>query len=173
MGDVENEIEEESRPVAEPKKKSPIIQWLIYAAAGIVGILIVTVISVLVAQKTATSVFKQQKNIALVKAPPPLEVFNFTDEFRVNTADVGEVHFIKLKLAFGYEEGQLALGNELVKRSPQMQNIINLIISRKTKEELKTIAQQLDLREEIKAHINHILSEGKIKEVYFKEFIIN
>ncbi|MCB1156096.1 MAG: flagellar basal body-associated FliL family protein [Leptospiraceae bacterium] len=172
MGEAELE-EEGSQPIAEPKKKSPILQWLIYIALGILGILIVTVISVFVAQKTATSVYKQQKNIALVKAPPPLEVFNFPDEFRINTADVGEVHFIKLKLAFGYEEGQLTLGNELVKRSPQMQNIINLIISRKTKEDLKTTVQQLDLREEIKAHINHILSEGKIKEVYFKEFIVN
>jgi flagellar FliL protein len=54
-----------------------------------------------------------------------------------------------------------------------MQNIINLIISKKNKEELKTIADQLDLREEIKAHINHILTNGKVKEVYFREFIVN
>jgi flagellar FliL protein len=54
-----------------------------------------------------------------------------------------------------------------------MQNIINLIIVRKTKEDLKTINDQLDLREEIKAHINHILTNGKIKEVYFREFIVN
>lgn len=172
MGEAEIE-EEESKPVSEPRKKSPILQWLIYIALGLLGLLIVTVISMLVAQRTATSVFKKQKNIALVKAPPPLEVFNFPDEFRINTADIGEVHFIKLKLAFGYEDGQVTLGTELVKRSPQMQNIINLIIARKTKEDLKTIRQQLDLREEIKAHINHILSDGKIKEVYFKEFIVN
>ena len=34
-------------------------------------------------------------------------------------------------------------------------------------------ADQLDLREEIKAHINHILTNGKVKEVYFREFIVN
>lgn len=173
MGEAEHEIEEESRPTQEPKKKSPIIQWLAYIALGLVGIFIVTIIAAFVSQRTATSVFKERKNVALVKAPPPLEVFRFPEEFRINTADVGEVHFIKLKLAFGYEDGQATLGNELVKRSPQMKNIINLIVAGKTKEGLKTTTQQLDLREEIKAHINHILSDGKIKEVYFEEFIVN
>ncbi len=172
MGDAEIE-DEGSAPAAEAPGTSPIIKWLLYIAGAIFGIIIVVVISMFVAQKTATSVFKQQKNIALVKAPPPLDVFRFTDEFRINTADVGESHFIKLKLSFGYDKGQAALGSELAERTPQMQNIINLIISRKTKEDLRTVVQQLDLREEIKAHINHILTNGKVKEVYFQEFIVN
>ncbi|MBP9886443.1 MAG: flagellar basal body-associated FliL family protein [Leptospiraceae bacterium] len=174
MGDAAAELEDEDgKPAAEPKASSPIIKWLIWIAAGILGIILVAVISTFVAQKTATSVYKQQKNIALVKAPPPLETFNFVDEFRINTADIGEAHFIKLKLTFGFDAGQQSLGSELATRLPQMQNIINLIISRKTKEDLKTLNDQLDLREEIKAHINHILTNGKIKEVYFREFIVN
>jgi flagellar protein FliL len=176
MGDAAEKVEEqdeEGKAAEEPKKASPIIKYLIYVAAGILGIIIVAVVSTFVAQKAATSVYKQQKNIALVKAPPPLDVFNFQDEFRINTADVGEAHFIKLKLSFGVEKGQPALTAELAERLPQMQNIINLIISKKNKEELKTISDQLDLREEIKAHINHILTNGKIKEVYFREFIVN
>lgn len=175
MPDAEKaEIEdEEGGPAPEPKKQSPIIKWLIYIAGAILALIVVTVISIIVAQKTATSVFKQQKNIALVKAPPPLDVFNFPDEFRINTADVEESHFIKMKLSFGVEQGQPALTSELAARIPQMQNIINLIMQRKTKEELKSVEAQLDLREEIKSHINHILTNGKIQEVYFKEFIVN
>lgn len=175
MGDAAANLEEdeEGKPQAEPKASSPIVKWLIWIAAALAGLLAVVLISIFVAQRTATSVYKQQKNIALVKAPPPLEVFNFPDEFRINTADVGESHFIKLKLTFGYEQGQQALGPELSTRTPQMQNIINLIIGRKTKDELRTLNDQLDLREEIKAHINHILTNGKVKEVYFREFIVN
>lgn len=173
MVDAQIDDDEGGAPAPEPKKPSPIIKWLIWIAGGIFGILLVIVISMFVAQRAATSTFKQLKNTALVKAPPPLEVFNFVDEFRINTSDVGESHFIKLKLSFGIESGQQALSEELVKRVPQMQNIINLIISRKSKEELKTVIQQLDLREEIKAHINHILTNGKVKEVYFREFIVN
>ncbi len=175
MGDAAAQIEEdeEGKPQAEPKKSSPITKWLIYTALVLAGLLAVSAVSYFVAQYAANTVYKQQKNIALVKAPPPLDIYNFPDEFRINTADVGEVHFIKLKLSFGVEKGQPALTQELAERLPQMQNIINLIISRKTKEELKTITDQLDLREEIKAHINHILTNGKIKEVYFREFIVN
>jgi flagellar FliL protein len=175
MGDAATQIddEEESKPELEPKKSSPITKWLMYAALVIAGALIVSALSYFVAQYAANTVYKQKKNIALVKAPPPLDIYNFPDEFRINTSDVGEVHFIKLKLSFGVEKGQPALTQELAERLPQMQNIINLIISRKTKEELKTITDQLDLREEIKAHINHILTNGKIKEIYFREFIVN
>ncbi len=126
-----------------------------------------------VAQKTATSVFKQQKNISLVKAPPPLDIYSFQDEFRVNTADIGESHFVKLKMSLGFEAGQPALSQELATRVAQMQNIINLVIARKTKDDLKSITNQLDLREEIKAHLNHILTNGKIKEIYFTEFLVN
>lgn len=175
MGD--NEIDEEEGGLPEGSAAgigtSPIIKWLLYIAGAIFGIIIVAVISMFVAQRTATSVFKEQKNIALVKAPPPLDTFVIDDEFRINTADIGESHFVKMKLVFGIESGQPALAQELGSRKAQMQNLINLIISRKTKDELKTITQQLDLREEIKAHINHILTNGKIKEVYFTEFIVN
>jgi flagellar protein FliL len=83
MGDAAEKVdeqEEEGKASEEPKKASPIIKYLIYVAAGILGIIIVAVVSTFVAQKAATSVYKQQKNIALVKAPPPLDVFNFQDE---------------------------------------------------------------------------------------------
>lgn len=175
MGDGAANLNDEDEPKVEvaPATKSPIIKWLMYVAAGILGVIIVAVVSMFVAQRTANAVYKQQKNIALVKAPPPLDVFNFPEEFRINTSDVGEVHFIKLKLSFGVETGQPALTQELSTRQAQMQNIINLIISRKNKEELKTAADKIDLQEEIKAHINHILTNGKIKEVYFREFIVN
>lgn len=175
MGDAEIDEDEGGLPEGGGAGigSSPIIKWLLYIAGAIFGIIIVAVIAMFVAQRTATSVFKEQKNIALVKAPPPLDTFMIEDEFRINTADIGESHFVKMKLVFGIESGQPALSQELSSRKAQMQNLINLIISRKTKDELKTITQQLDLREEIKAHINHILTNGKIKEVYFTEFIIN
>ena len=124
-----------------------------------------------IANKQATSVYKQQRNIALVKAPPSLDVFNFNNEFKIKTKDYSD-SYVKMKLSFGTEKGQPALSAELYEKEKQMENIIFRIISQKPKDELKTISDQLDLREEIKAHVNHILTNGKIKEVYFREFII-
>ncbi|EMF81583.1 flagellar basal body-associated protein FliL [Leptospira weilii serovar Topaz str. LT2116] len=174
MGDAEIDEEEGGLPAAEGGGgTSPIIKWLLYVAGAIFGIIIVAIISMVVAKQTATSTFTQMKNVALVKPPPPLANYNFTEEFRINTSDKGEAHFVKMKLAFGIAKEDQTLSAELAERNAQMRDLINLIVGRKSKDELINIEDQLDLREEIKAQVNHILSEGKIQEVYFTEFIVN
>lgn len=174
MGDAEIDEEEGGFPAAEGGGgTSPIIKWLLYVAGAIFGIIIVAVIAMIVAKETATKTFTQMKNVALVKPPPPLANYNFTEEFRINTSDKGEAHFVKMKLAFGIAKEDQTLSAELAERNAQMRDLINLIVGRKSKDELINIEDQLDLREEIKAQVNHILTEGKIQEVYFTEFIVN
>ncbi|AXR59663.1 flagellar basal body-associated FliL family protein [Leptospira mayottensis] len=174
MGDAEIDEEEGGLPAAEGGGgTSPIIKWLLYVAGAIFGIIIVAIIAMVVAKQTATSTFTQLKNVALVKPPPPLANYNFTEEFRINTSDKGEAHFVKMKLAFGIAKEDQTLSAELAERNAQMRDLINLIVGRKSKDELINIEDQLDLREEIKAQVNHILTEGKIQEVYFTEFIVN
>jgi len=150
-----------------------IIKILIYVALGAVGIVLMSVIAYYVASFAAAKQYKEVASIAVVKPPPPTESFRFVDDFRVNTADQGEPHFIKLKLSFGFEQGNAALSAELAQRSSQLRDIVNLILSAKKREELSTVQSQLELREEIKASINHVLSNGKIISVYFEEFIVN
>lgn len=174
MGDAEIDEEEGGLPAAEGGGgTSPIIKWLLYVAGAIFGIIIVAVIAMIVAKETATKTFTQMKNVALVKPPPPLANYNFTEEFRINTSDKGEAHFVKMKLAFGIAKEDQTLSAELAEGNAQMRDLINLIVGRKSKDELINIEDQLDLREEIKAQVNHILTEGKIQEVYFTEFIVN
>lgn len=150
-----------------------IVKILIYVALGAVGLVLMAVIAYYVASYAAARQYKEVASIAVVKPPPPLESFRFADDFRVNTADQGEPHFIKLRLSLGFEQGQAALSAELAQRMPQLRDIINLILAGKTREELSSVQDQLELREEIKASINHILSEGKVIAVYFDEFIVN
>jgi flagellar basal body-associated protein FliL len=38
---------------------------------------------------------------------------------------------------------------------------------------MDSVEDIVNLSEEIKAHVNVILIAGKIKEVYFKEFVVN
>ncbi|WP_017862277.1 flagellar basal body-associated protein FliL [Leptospira interrogans] len=174
MGDAEIDEEEGGLPAAEGGGgTSPIIKWLLYVAGAIFGIIIVAVIAMIVAKETATKTFTQMKNVALVKPPPPLANYNFTEEFRINTSDKGEAHFVKMKLAFGIAKEDQTLSAELAERNEQMRDLIKLIVGRKFKDELINIEDQLDFREEIKAQVNHILTEGKIQEVYFTEFIVN
>ncbi|PJZ71455.1 endoflagellar basal body-associated protein [Leptospira perolatii] len=174
MGDPEIDEEEGAAPAGDAgAASSPLIKWLIYIAGAVFGIILVVLVSMFVSRQTATSAFREMKNVALVKPPPPLVTFAFLDEFRINTADKGEAHFVKMKLAFGVGRDDTKITNELAERIAQMRDLVNLIVGRKTKDDLIDVEDQLDLREEIKAQINHILSEGKIQEVYFTEFIVN
>ena len=152
---------------------SKIVKILIYVALGAVGLVLMAVIAFYVATFAAERQFKDVASIVIRKPPPPLENFKFTEDFRVNTADQGESHFIKLKLYLGFDKGSAALSGELAQRTPQLRNVINLILGGKKKEELSTVQDRLELREEIKAAINHLLSNGKIEEVYFSEIIVN
>ncbi len=150
-----------------------IVKILIYVALGAVGLVLMVVVAFYVATFAAQKQYTDVASIVVMKPPPPLEAFNFSDDFRANTADRGESHFIKLKLSLGFEQGNAALSNELAQRKPQLINIVNLILANKTKAQLSTVQDQLELREEIKASVNHVLSNGKIQEVYFTEFIVN
>jgi flagellar FliL protein len=177
MADEDDVMEEEdSGGGYEPSASSglnKIVKILIYVALGAVSLVLMAVISYYVALTAAAQQYKEVASIAVVKPPPPTENFNFPEDFRVNTADRGDPHFIKLRLSLGFDRGNPALSAELADRMPQLRNIINLILMGKTKDGLSTVQDRLELREEIKASVNHILSEGKITEVYFSEFIVN
>jgi flagellar protein FliL len=102
-----------------------------------------------------------------------LEIFKFTEEFKVNTADKEEPHILTLKLELGYEKDQKVLMNELSQREEQFKNIVYLILSQKNKDQIEGIDNHLKLKEEIKASLNHLLSPGKIKEIFIIELNIN
>jgi len=150
-----------------------IIKILIYAALGAVGLVLMVVIAYYVAAYAAAKQYKDVASIVVVKPPPPLESFNFPQDFRVNTADTSETHFVKMKMSLGFDSGNAALAGELAQRKPQLRHIINLILKGKRKSQLNTDRDQLNLATEIKSSINHVLSNGKIKDVYFLELIVN
>ena len=170
------EEEQEGTESYEPSGQmglNKIIRALIYVALGAVGLILMSVIAYYVARTAAAQQYQEVASIAVVKPPPPTENFNFADEFRVNTADEGQTRFVRLKLSLGFKQGNPTLSAELAQRIPQLRNIVNLILASKSSRNLSSIEDRLELQEEIKASINHILSNGKIDEVYFNELIVN
>jgi flagellar FliL protein len=153
--------------------RSKLISILLWVAGGIVAVLLMILISYLIAKKVKTDAYREEQNIVIAPAPPPLGTYRFQKEFRVNTADADESHFIQLTLSFGYDANNKKLEGELVQRQAQMMHIINIILGGKKKEDLMSPMQKLNLAEEIKSQINMIFSEGKIEEVYFEELIIS
>ncbi len=156
-----------------PKTRSKLVTILLWAVGSIAVILLMLLVSYLMAKKVKSDAYKEEQNIVIAPAPPPLSVYRFPKEFRINTADVDESHFIQLSLAFGFDIDNKGLEAELIQRQAQMKHIINIILGGKKKEELSTTLQKLNLAEEIKSQINMILSQGKIEEVYFEELVVS
>ncbi len=150
-----------------------IARILIAIALALLGLLIMSVIAYYIALTAATQQYKEVASIAVVKPPPPTENFNFAEDFRVNTTDADRARFVQLKLSLGFESGDTALSTEIAQRLPQLRNIVNLILAAKSSQEISSVEGRLELQEEIKASINHVLSKGKILEIYFKELLVN
>ena len=105
-------------------------------------------------------------------APPPPPLASYDLPAFSSTTNDPEPHFVKMTISLGYEFNA-DISSEITQRVPQMQHIINVILRGKSYEELDSVEDTLSLSEEIKGNLNSIFSSGKIKEIYFKEFIVN
>ena len=177
MGDDEKNIvdveEEESPDTGDaPASSSPskIIKILFYVVGAIILLLLVVVISYVVTKNVQEQKYTREQAIIVAPPPAPLSSFDLPS-FSAATNDA-EPHFIKITVSLGYEEN-IELNAELGRRIPQFQHIINVLLSSKKFEDLDSAEKKINLSEEIKAHINAILVTGKIKEVYFREIVVN
>ncbi|HOK03423.1 MAG TPA: flagellar basal body-associated FliL family protein [Spirochaetota bacterium] len=149
---------------------SKIVKILLYVAGGVISILLVTGISYLVSTTVTES--KREKSYDVIAAPPPEPLATFElPPFSKSTADA-EPHFIKMTISLAYEASPV-MSAELANRRDEIQHIVNVILQGRTVEDLKDKEDMISLSEEIKAHINLRLIAGKIKEVYFKEYLVN
>lgn len=62
---------------------------------------------------------------------------------------------------------------EIDKRKPQIRDIIIILLSSKTHKQVETEEGKNLLRAEIRDTVNPFLTKGKIKSIYFTEFIFN
>lgn len=108
----------------------------------------------------------------IIAEPPsdPLSTFELPT-FSTTLADE-EPHFLKMTIVLGYEDSP-ELKKELTQRKQEIRHIINILLQNKKHADLDTVSDAIDFSEEIKSHINSRLMSGKIKEIYFKEFILN
>lgn len=77
------------------------------------------------------------------------------------------------KVNMELEVNNEAVQEEIDKRKPQLRDIIIILLSSKTFEQISTKEGKDGLRDEIRDTINSFLTKGTIKRVYFTEFIFN
>ncbi len=94
----------------------------------------------------------------------PLEIFV------VNLNDPGGKRYLKTKIELEFvREG---FGEELNNRLPQIRDAVLLLLSDKSIENVRGIDGKIALRNELIKKINQILETGKIRNLYFTEFVI-
>ena len=173
MGDDERDIVEEEEKSQEPvgsTATSKIVKMLLYVAGGIIIVVLMIGISFLVSKSVQESKYQKSQDIIAAPPPEPLATYELP-VFAKTTADA-EPHFIKMQISLAYSTDPI-LSTELVNRKDEIQHIVNILLQGKTYEELNSVSGAITLAEEIKAHINIRLINGKIKEIYFKEFVVN
>ncbi|MGL4370542.1 MAG: flagellar basal body-associated FliL family protein [Spirochaetota bacterium] len=149
---------------------SRIVKILIYVVGGILAVFLMIGISYLVSKYVQERSYQKEQDIVVAPPPPPLAHYDLP-VFQTATTDE-EPHFAKITVSLGFEDNPELL-NELIARQVQMQHMVNIIMRGKKFEDLNSVEDSVALSEEIKAHINVILIAGKIREVYFKEFVVN
>lgn len=91
------------------------------------------------------------------------------EPFLVNLADpLGKRY---LRVSFDIEVTSPVTAQEMQKRVSHVRDSILLVLSSKRFDDIRTTTGKGQLREEILGELNAILSTGKARKVYFKEFV--
>ncbi|MCP4133254.1 MAG: flagellar basal body-associated FliL family protein [bacterium] len=178
MGDEErddlmDEEEEEAGDIEEAggsTEPNKIVRILLFVAGGVLLIVLVTGISFLVSKKVQETGYERSQDIVAAPPPRPLSVYDIP-ALSKTTADE-EPHFLKLHISLAYEQN-MQLSTELGNRKDEILHVINVLLQGKKYEDLDSVDDTVSLVEEIKAHINKRLIDGKIKDIYIKEFVVN
>jgi flagellar protein FliL len=93
------------------------------------------------------------------------------ETFLVNLSGSRGNKVLKVNMEFEFEGERIA--DEIDKRKPQIRDIIIIILSSKTYAQLTEAQGKEHLRDEIRDTVNSFLTKGKIKRVFFTEFIFN
>jgi flagellar FliL protein len=100
----------------------------------------------------------------------PLGPIFSLDSFIVNLADKGGTRY--LRVTMDLELGNSDLEDELYKRLPQVRDSLLMILPSKRFEDISTVQGKTALRNEMLEALNGYLGQGKITNIYFKEFVV-
>ncbi len=92
------------------------------------------------------------------------------EQFVVNLYSEGGGRYLKTALNFELAGEELAM--ELDAKKPLIRDIVIRALSAKTYEEISTIKGKENLKDEIVLGVNEVISDGKINNLFFTDFVI-
>ena len=100
----------------------------------------------------------------------PLGPIFSLDTFIVNLADKGGTRYLRVTMDLELDNSELE--DELNKRLPQVRDSLLMILPTKRFEDISTMQGKTALRDEMLEALNGYLAQGKITNIYFKEFVV-
>jgi flagellar FliL protein len=100
----------------------------------------------------------------------PLGPIYALETFIVNLADKGGNRY--LRVTMDLELGNPELEVELGKRLPQVRDSILMILPSKRFDDINSVEGKIALRDEIIETLNGFFTQGKVTNIYFKEFVV-
>jgi len=91
-------------------------------------------------------------------------------EFIVNIISEEDRHYVKASLTIELNKEEAV--EETNKRMPQIRDSILLLVGNKTYEELHDLQGKKQLKAELVSKINSFLQSGKVKAIYFTDFVV-
>jgi flagellar FliL protein len=88
----------------------------------------------------------------------------------VNLADEGGKRYLRVSIELELESAEMT--EEVEKRLPQVRDSILMILPTKTFNDINTTPGKIAVRDELLAAMNGIVTTGKIKNLYFTEFVV-
>lgn len=92
------------------------------------------------------------------------------DEFIVNIISSDNPHYVKASLTVELSNEEVV--PEVEQRMPQVRDAILLLIGNKTYEELQDLQGKKQLKAELTSRINSFLQAGKVRSIYFTNFVV-
>lgn len=168
----EDEGKETEGEAPKAKGKRGLIKW------GIIGVIVVVVAGGgLFGWKIMSKKGGEESGHATAPAAEKEEAHSETagqmiplESFIVNLADSAEIKY--LKVTVNLEVAAEGVSEEVQSRMPQIRDGLLMLLTSKTSNDVKEIGGKLKLQDEMVARVNNYLKEGKIKAVYFTEFVM-
>jgi len=169
---VADDIEAQGEEAKEPSKKSPmkliiiIVATVVLAGGGFVGWTMIQSEPEKAAPAEVKSSGKKPGSAVELDVGQMFQL----DPFVVNLNDPGGKRYLKAKIELEYSS--IEVKNELTARLPQLRDVILLHLSSKSMEEIQSTDGKIELRSSLIMRINQITKAGKIRNLYFTQFVI-
>ena len=143
---------------------------IIMIAAGVLLLVAIGVGLFFYLNKAEPKLSPEEQQAELEKQSKSVGPMVNLDPFVVNILGEGETRFLKAAITVELDSERAAL--EVNERLPQIKDAILLLIGSKSFSEVGDLQGKLQLRAELINKLNGLLVNGRVKRIYFTDFVV-